>query len=164
MQPPRHQRLQRNRPPQRRLYLQRLARTAHPIANLKLHHDLIKLNPAKQATYLERQGREIDRLTIIIESLLRLSRLDQRRIEINPTPVNLLALAQQYVSDRNTQAEKHQLNLQITDSSSLPLVKADEKLIGQVIGIILTNAITYTPPGGSVTWKEKRVNKTNISG
>lgn len=126
-----------------------------PIANLKLHHDLIKLNPAKQDTYLERQGREIDRLTIIIESLLRLSRLDQRRIEINPTPVNLLTLAQQFVSDRNTQAEKHQLKLQIIDSSSLPLVKADEKLIGQVIGIILTNAITYTPPGGSVILKGK---------
>ncbi len=126
-----------------------------PIANLKLHHDLIKLNPAKQDTYLERQGREIDRLTIIIESLLRLSRLDQRRIEINPTPVNLLALAQQYASDRKTQAEKHQLNLQITDSSDLPLVKADEKLIGQVIGIILTNAITYTPPGGSVALEGK---------
>ena len=121
-----------------------------PIANLKLHNDLIKLNPQKQAIYLKRQEREIERLTVIIESLLRLSRLDQGHIEVNPTAVNLLTLAQQMLQDRASHADSHGLTLHLQENPDLPLAKADGRLLDQVLGIVLTNAITYTPPGGSI--------------
>ncbi|MCB8987071.1 MAG: PAS domain S-box protein [Ardenticatenaceae bacterium] len=121
-----------------------------PIANLKLHNDLIKLNPQKQEIYLQRQAREIERLTIIIESLLRLSRLDQHNVEVTLTAVNLLTLAQEYIQDRSTQAANAGLTLKLDDRVDLPLAHADPRLVGQVIGIILTNALTYTPAGGTI--------------
>ncbi|MBK8988949.1 MAG: PAS domain S-box protein [Chloroflexi bacterium] len=122
-----------------------------PIANLKLHHDLIKLNPVKQDIYLERQEREIERLNIIIESLLRLSRLDQGRVEVNLTAVNLMDLAQDYVQDRLSQAESLGLTLRWIGDTQIPTAKADGRLLGQVIGILLTNALNYTPAGGQIT-------------
>jgi len=122
-----------------------------PIANLKLHHDLIKLNPQKQTIYLERQEREIERLTTIIESLLRLSRLDQKDTRLTVTAVDLLALAQLYVQDRTTLAERQGLTLECMPGEDLPAARADGRLLGQAIGIILTNALSYTPPGGVIS-------------
>jgi two-component system phosphate regulon sensor histidine kinase PhoR len=134
-----------------------------PIANLKLHHDLIKLNPQKQSVYLERQEREIERLTIIIESLLRLSRLDQQHIPVTPTAVNLSDMAQQYVEDRTSYAESRGLTLHHIPTPSLPTTKADGRLLGQAVGIILTNALNYTPPNGQITLRGVTRQKQNRS-
>ena len=122
-----------------------------PITNLKLHFDLIRLNPVKQAVYMEQIGREIERLHITIESLLRLSRLDQRRMEINPTWIDLAELARQYVQDRTSQAEAHGLSLRLEIKHPTTPVKADGRLLEQALSILLTNAINYTPPGGEIT-------------
>jgi two-component system, OmpR family, phosphate regulon sensor histidine kinase PhoR len=122
-----------------------------PITNLKLHYDLIHLNPARQSTYLEQIGRDIERLYVIIESLLRLSRLDQRRMEINPNWLDLGKMAQQYVLDRASQAETHGLTLQFKDGLTVPKIKADGRLLEQALSILLTNAINYTPAGGQIS-------------
>lgn len=121
-----------------------------PIANLKLHHDLMRLNPVKQAVYMERLGREIDRLDKIIESLLQLSRLDQGRVSWQMAPVDLNHLAQQYATDRQPLAQTRQITLQLSETPRLPLVQADTDMLGQAISILLTNALNYTSPNSCV--------------
>lgn len=127
-----------------------------PITNLKLHYDLIRLNPVKQSIYLEQIGREIERLHIIIESLLRLSRLDQRRVEVHPVWLDLAEMARQYAQDRTSQAEARGLTLQLEIDGALPRVKADGRLLEQALSILLTNAISYTPTGGRITLRDAR--------
>lgn len=121
-----------------------------PITNLRLHHDLLYLNPKKQAVYLDRLDREINRLTTIIEDLLRISRLDQKRIELTLTAVNLTSLAEQHLNDRTTLAETKQIKLSLATEPVLPAVQADTQLLEQVISILLTNAMNYSPPGGQI--------------
>lgn len=121
-----------------------------PIASLKLYHDLLLLNPAKQAVYIDRLGREIDRLNFIVEDLLRLSRLDQGRVVLDLAVVDLNVLAQQFVTDRTPLAESRGLTLTFWQQAERPLVWADIGLLAQVLSIILTNAFTYTPPGGAI--------------
>lgn len=121
-----------------------------PITSLKLHHNLLRLNPDKRDVYMERLGNEIERLSDIIENLLALSRVDHDRMAVQPTPVDVDGLVASYVADRSPLAERKGLTLQHEPGGDLPPVEADEGLLGQVLGILLTNAITYTPPGGSV--------------
>lgn len=122
-----------------------------PIANLKLNHDLIQFNPKKSDVYMERLGREIDRLNAIIEDLLRLSRLEQGRVEMELTSVDLNRLMRQYVDDQMPLARKKRLALTVDQEPELTLTQADPGLIRQVLSILLTNALNYTPSGGQVS-------------
>jgi two-component system sensor histidine kinase VicK len=121
-----------------------------PITGLKLNHSLITLDPDRSATYLERQGREIDRLNVLIEDLLRLSRLDQGRVNLDIRPVDLNMIVAQYVNDRTLLAENKDLSLSFEERTDLPDVLADAGLIGQALSVLLTNALNYTPAGGHV--------------
>jgi PAS domain S-box-containing protein len=122
-----------------------------PITSLKLSHRLLQMDPDNQETYMGRLSREINRLNDLIEDLLRLSRLDQGRVELNLQPVDLNELAQQYVNDRGPLAENKELALLFEEKKDVVPVQADEGLIGQVLSILLTNALNYTPAGGQVT-------------
>lgn len=124
-----------------------------PITNLKLYQKMLALNkrPEKHQEYLRTLERETERLSRIIEDLLQLSRLDQKHVPPPTEPVDINELVCQHVTDRQLLAERANVTLFCNRSSPLPHVPADEGLLGQVLGILLTNAINYTPPGGSVS-------------
>ena len=122
-----------------------------PITSLKLNYRLIDMDPANQPIYMERLGREIDRLNTLIEDLLRLSRLDQGQVKLDLAPVDLNELAARYVGDRTPLAGNKGLSLSFNGAPGLPPVQADEGLLGQVLSVLLTNAINYTPPSGQIT-------------
>ena len=121
-----------------------------PVTNLVLRQHLLTRQPEKLNTHLPVMERETNRLKNMIEDLLSLSRLDQGRTEVNLTPLNLNNLLQQYVDDRVLLAGERNLSLTFRGEANLPVVAADAGLLGQVLGILLTNAINYTPSGGHV--------------
>jgi PAS domain S-box-containing protein len=122
-----------------------------PIASLKLNHDLIARDPARQGVYLSRMKREVERLNGTVEDLLNLSRLQRGQVEADFESVDLHELARQYLDDRTPMAVSGGLKLSLEHADDIPLVEADPGLIGQVISILLTNAMTYTPAGGQIT-------------
>jgi len=122
-----------------------------PITNIKLQHYLAKqLASPKQQTYLETLYRETDRLETLIESLLTLSRLDQKSIELQFEQINLNQMVEEYIIDRRSLAESKQLSLEPILSSEDVLISGDRHLLGQVLSILLTNAFNYTPEGGRI--------------
>jgi signal transduction histidine kinase len=122
-----------------------------PITSLKLHQYLITADAARFDEHLAVIKRETDRLATIIDALLHLSRLDQGRVPFDPVPVSLNKLAAQYVADRAPLAERRGLSLHFEGALISPVVQADERLLGQALSILLTNALNYTPGGGQVT-------------
>jgi signal transduction histidine kinase len=110
----------------------------------------MELNPDKTGTYMGHLGREINRLSTIIEDLLTLSRLDQGRFDMTFAPVDLDALVGQYALDREVMAQDCGLHIVYRPQPELPLVEADHGMIGQVLSVLLTNAINYTPRGGLI--------------
>ncbi len=124
-----------------------------PIASLKLYHDLLTLNPAKSQDYIARLGREITRLSTIVESLLQLSRFDQERTKWEEDVINLNDLVSEYATDRKPLAASRDIHLNYQLTANLPRVMGDHHLLGQVLSILLTNALNYTPPGGKVQIK-----------
>jgi PAS domain S-box-containing protein len=122
-----------------------------PITSLRLTHDLMRRDPSRMDVFMQRLERDIDRLNLLIEDLLRLSRLEQDRTELNLQPVDLNGLVAQYYDDRTPLAANKGLTLTLERAETIPLVQADSGLLGQVLSVLLTNAFNYTPKGGTVT-------------
>jgi signal transduction histidine kinase len=121
-----------------------------PITNLKLYHDMLEKKPQAAPQYIIHLKRETDRLARLIDDLLFLSRLDQNRTEMTFEQVDLNQLVKDLVADRILLAESRQLSLKADIQAETPAVWAEERMISQVLSILLTNALTYTPPGGEV--------------
>ena len=121
-----------------------------PIANLKLHYYLLAKQPEKLYERLGIIERETERLSRIIESLLTLSRMDQDRISLEWVEPDLNTLVHEYAEDRASFAQRQGQTLHAELQPNAPHVMGDPGLLGQALSILLTNALTYTPSGGTV--------------
>jgi two-component system phosphate regulon sensor histidine kinase PhoR len=121
-----------------------------PITSLKLNHSLLKMNPKNGAVYLDRLEREIARLNLLIEDLLRLSRLEQGKVQLSLQMLDLNEIAQEYAVDRMVIANERQLSLFFEAEAERAVVYGDVGLIGQALSVLITNALNYTPAGGKI--------------
>ncbi len=121
-----------------------------PITNMYLYQSLLRKRPEKLNKYLAIMERETNRLEQIIEDLLRLSRLDQDQKELKLDPIDLNHLLKQFVTDRTLLAQQKEVSLSFNEEIDLPTVFVNQGLFEQVISILLTNAINYTPHDGEV--------------
>ncbi len=122
-----------------------------PLTNLKLYLSLLTRGvPEKRQTYLDTLQREADRLQSLIEALLDISRLDLGKTQVDLQPTDLNVLVGTLIADRVALAAERGLSLDVEPAARLPLVLADVRLIEQVLSNLLTNAINYTPPGGTI--------------
>lgn len=123
-----------------------------PLANVHLYLRLLERGkPDKHDEYMQTLHRETDRLAKMIENLLDLSRLDRDVITINLVPADVGELAGLLATDRSALAADHGLALRYESAPHLPFALADTVMLSQVISNLLTNAIHYTPGGGTIT-------------
>jgi len=120
------------------------------ITNIKLQHELVALQPERAKEFLEILSRETDRVAVLAENVLTLSRFDQEIIPTKPGSFDLETLIKEYVIDRKALAESRGISLSISDGPNGSVVYADRDLIGQVVSNLLTNALNYTPEDGDV--------------
>ncbi len=121
-----------------------------PVTSIKLYHHLLQVNPLKQAIYFERLKSETDRLQSTIEDLLALSQLDRDAALEDARALDLTPLVSNYISGRMPLAEQNGLALTFRAGTMLPPVRVDPRLFVQALGVLISNAIDYTPPGGRV--------------
>jgi len=128
-----------------------------PLTNIRLYLELLRHgDPKRFSDYLQTLGRETDRLVVLIEDLLAISRLDTGASAPEPTLIDLNALAMSLVEDRRRLLAERNLVLEFTPSPELPRVKADEPMIAQAVSNLVTNAMNYTPAGGSIHIETKQ--------
>jgi PAS domain S-box-containing protein len=92
---------------------------------------------------------EADRLAELIENLLAASKLQAQRMELDLSDVHLDQLAAQVVERFKTQTQVHHFELAFPPD--FPVVPADEVRIRQVLDNLVSNAIKYSPNGGTIT-------------
>ena len=92
-------------------------------------------------------------LSQIINDLLHISRITNDKLTLNLKPVNLAQTARQVVDSLSHMIEEkqHQVELSLPDEPSYIFV--DEARIIQAQTNLLVNAIKYTPPGGSISYR-----------
>jgi two-component system OmpR family sensor kinase len=103
------------------------------------------LTPADLDRIMRRVEAEAARTGLLVEDLLLLARLDQQR-PLARQPVDLLMLAADAVGDARVLAPGRDINLTVQPGAAF-LVIGDEPKLRQVIGNLMSNALTHTPEG-----------------
>ncbi len=132
-----------------------LANVSHelrtPLTNVKLYLELFGQGRLdKREHYLQIVQRETERLQNLIQDLLDISFLDSGRLHFQPELLQLNVLVHELVTDRGHLFASHDLTLEVETAEALPLVWADPRLLERAVSNLLTNALNYTPGGGTV--------------
>jgi two-component system sensor histidine kinase BaeS len=86
----------------------------------------------------------------IIDDLGDLAAADAGRLRIDPGPTSLRDVLTQVAAGHRGNARAAGVRLEVHVTGD-PVVSADQVRLRQVVGNLVSNAIRYTPPGGSVT-------------
>ena len=103
------------------------------------------LTPIDLDRIMQRVEKEAARMGLLVEDLLLLARLDQQR-PLARLPVDLLSLAADAVHDARLLAPARTIELSVEPGSAF-LITGDEARLRQVIGNLMSNALTHTPDG-----------------
>ncbi len=96
---------------------------------------------------------EASRMTLLVEDLLLLARLDAGR-PLQFIQTDLVPLVVDTISDARAAGREHNWRLELPDEPAL--VSADAARLQQVLVNLLANARTHTPPGTTVTARVRR--------
>ena len=104
-----------------------------------------------QNEFLSIAERNLKRLTLLINDLLDLSKLEARKAAINPEETDLDKLIIDSVESLNNWAATKSIKLSKAVSPDLPRLQVDPNKIIQVLNNLIGNAIKFTPENGSIT-------------
>ena len=117
------------------------ANTGPPAAGLPAR----PLTRADLDRLIERVESEAKRMGVLVDDMLLLARLDQER-PFDFKTVDLLAIAADALHDARVIAPQRAINLTV-GTADAPLVTGDEVGLRQVVGNLMSNALTHTPEG-----------------
>ena len=105
-------------------------------------------NYAEYASDIHKSGQH---LLDLINDILDLSKLEAGKLELRETDVSLSGIVEQTCTLMCNNARSAGVKLVYDAPDSVPLLRADERALRQVMLNFLSNAIKFTPRGGSVT-------------
>jgi two-component system, OmpR family, sensor kinase len=123
-----------------------------PLAAIRGYTELARRHPGpvpdEVAHALSRVDAESVRMSVLVDELLLLARLDAGR-PLEAEPVDLTRLAIDATSDARAAGPEHRWVLDLPGEPVL--VRGDEHSLHQVLANLLGNARAHTPPGSTVT-------------
>jgi heavy metal sensor kinase len=105
--------------------------------------------PAEYQDAMGSMLEEVDRLTRLVETLLRLSRGDAGTVRLSREILDLGDLAREVVASLGILAEERQQRLEVTADTSVR-VSADRLVLRDAITNVVDNAIKYSPSGSTI--------------
>ena len=126
-------------------------------SDILLRQDPGTLAPARQREYMECIHASSAHLLELVNDWLDLSRLEAGRMELSETRVDPAVLLHQVLRLVRAQASDSGLTLKARIAGGLPAIRADRRMLIQVLLNLLSNAIKYTPSGGRVTLEARRL-------
>ncbi|MGY1605229.1 sensor histidine kinase [Geodermatophilus sp. SYSU D00815] len=107
--------------------------------------------PEETRRLMSRIEAEGARMGLLVEDLLQLARMDQQR-PLSIVPVDLAEIAGDAVHDARAVQPERPIALHLDESlTDVPVVLGDEARLRQVVGNLVTNALTHTPQTARIT-------------
>jgi PAS domain S-box-containing protein len=108
------------------------------------------LNP-QQEEYLGDVLQSSRHLLSLINDILDLSKIEAGKMELDLSGVDLRDLMERSLTIIREKALKHAINLSLSYGGPSGVIAADERKLKQVIYNLLSNAMKFTPDGGSIS-------------
>jgi two-component system phosphate regulon sensor histidine kinase PhoR len=105
---------------------------------------------ANRMRFMEIIREHAQRLARLTDDLLKLSRIEAGRLELEWRPVSVAALVNGCVETARLKAESKGLRIRVEVPAGLPAVRGDAVQLGEVLQNLVDNALQYTPPGGRI--------------
>ena len=129
-----------------------------PMTSIKGYVEIMLMGASGELTpqqvhFLDIVKSNTDRLMVLVNDLLDVSRIEAGRVSLEIQPLDLCAIAEDVVAEfrRRSQQEQRAMHFEFEAQPGLPQAQGDPERIRQVIASLVSNGYTYTPEGGCVT-------------
>jgi len=110
-------------------------------------YGLLNEQQLKSVRTIEESGRH---LLDLINDILDVAKIEASKEELQLAPVSIKAICEASLGLIKQNALKKQLKVSSTLDSMVTVLRADERRLKQILVNLLTNAVKFTPEGGSV--------------
>ncbi len=136
-----------------------LANVSHelrtPLASIKASAETLvegaKDDPAASRQFLDRISLNVDRMSLLVEELLDLSRLESGEVKLNLSGVDVHKGIAEALETHGERANSLGVELRADPTGPLPLALADGPRLRQALSNLVENAVKFTPAGGRVS-------------
>jgi signal transduction histidine kinase len=115
----------------------------------------------EQRRFLTVAERNTDRLQRLVDDLLLVSELDAGKLRLEFGNLDLRVLAQESLESARPQAEAGGIMLEFPAETTLQ-VTGDRMRLGQLLDNMISNAVKFTPHGGTVSVRTSRSNGSAV--
>lgn len=124
-----------------------------PLAAIKGYSTMLldylsELTAEETKEYIQSIDNATDRMTRLVDDLLDTSRLEEGRLNLEKTPVDMETLIKITVKEAETRTKNHEILMAL--DSNLPWVNTDPKRIRQALDNLIDNAARLSPKGTEI--------------
>ncbi len=125
-----------------------------PLTVVKLRAEALREgardDPAVADRFLSEIETEVDRLVVMVNDLLDLSRLDAGMDDVKRAMIDLASIAHEVYETFSIRSARAGVELDLSTTPNLPLIMGNDDQIRRVFYNLVENAIKYTKEGGRV--------------
>lgn len=123
-----------------------------PIAGIRMYHNLLQkeqLDENRRREFLDAVEHQVDKLEFLIQSMIKMSRLETGIVKVHPEYTPVYPLLEQAVCDIALQAETKEIEIEVECDERLKMY-CDPKWTREAVFNLMDNAVKYTGKGGRV--------------
>ena len=128
-----------------------------PMTSIRGYTDVLLMGAAgamneNQTHFLNIIKSNTERLNILVNDLLDVSRIESGRVTLSPQALDLREIAEDVIEDvlRRSQEENKPMGLSLDVPKKLPFVYGDMERVRQIMANLVYNAYHYTPENGTI--------------
>lgn len=117
-----------------------------PLASLRMSHELVageNLTDDERREFQEQETKEIEKLSMLLDELVNLSRLEMHMIQIHPVPGSLRRTITEAVTQIYVKARSKNIEIEVDMDGDIQICH-DEKWTVEAIENVLDNAVKYS--------------------
>jgi PAS domain S-box-containing protein len=113
----------------------------------------------QQLPYIQTILTSVERMNVLIDTLLNITRIEAGGIVIKPQTVRVDELAREMFTEFRPAARAKNIEMIASIPDSVAPIRTDSLLVKEVCANLLSNAIKYTPEGGKVSFSLTETSK-----